>query len=236
MTGSILITRPEEDAQALADAVRALGLEPFCAPMLEIVPLPVTLPDLSAYQALVLTSANGARALARLSEDRSLPVYCTGDHTAEIARGLGWTHVSSAGGDAGDLMALIGGAALDPAWPLLHVCGADVARPVVVPGLDIVQLPVYKANQINALDDELLARLDRGEIAAALFFSARTAACFAGLLEQAGRAQDAESIKSLCLADSVVKSLRHLRWAALLVADRPDRTGMLDLLQQVFSR
>ena len=232
MSSYVLITRPKNDAQDLATAVEALGFIPFIEPLLRIEPLAVTLPPLEGFQALVFTSANGARVFAGMTENRRHPVYCTGDFTAEVARTLGWRTAYSADGDAGDLMLLLSEAGLDPARPLLHPGGRDVARTIEVPGLGVEHLAIDEAVQERVLSDDVLDLLDRGQIAAALFFSARTARTCAALLEKYGRTAAAKSIKTLCLSDSVVKSLRHLSWRDVQVAKTPDRAGMLALLAQ----
>ena len=72
----VLVTRPEEDAAALVAALKARGHEALVEPMLTVAPAPGVTPplDLDGVQALLFTSANGARAFARLSERRDLPV------------------------------------------------------------------------------------------------------------------------------------------------------------------
>ena len=47
---------------------------------------------LAACQAILVTSANGARALAEATEQRSKPIFAVGDTTAATAEGLGFTH------------------------------------------------------------------------------------------------------------------------------------------------
>ena len=51
-------------------------------------------------------AANGARALARATQRRDLPVLAVGDATARAAREAGFESVTSAGGDVGDLAPL----------------------------------------------------------------------------------------------------------------------------------
>lgn len=69
---SILVTRPRAQNRALCDRLRALGARVSAVPMIDIVPaaaggpLDAALQRLGAYDWIVLTSANGARAcLAR---------------------------------------------------------------------------------------------------------------------------------------------------------------------------
>ncbi len=55
---------------------------------------------LDGAQAILATSANGVRALARRSRARDLPVFAVGPQTAEAAREAGFANVKSADGDA----------------------------------------------------------------------------------------------------------------------------------------
>src|SRR5690348_13331331 len=101
-----LVTRPEADAQALAEALAARGVEPVIEPLLQIGFREGAAPDLAGAQALLFTSANGARACAAASPRRDLPVLAVGDATARAARELGYVRVESAGGDVEDLARL----------------------------------------------------------------------------------------------------------------------------------
>ncbi len=232
-SGSVLITRPRAQAQSLAEELGRRGYTLLIEPLLEIVPLSAALPDLLAYQALVFTSANAVRVLAGMSEDRSHIVYTVGRQTQEAAREAGWRVVKSADGDAADLSAFLATESLQPDRPLLHVCGVDVVRPLIAPGLMIEAVPVYKAEAATALSDECLRRLDCGGIDTALFFSPRTATTFATLLEKHERTQAVSTIKALCLSDSVVKSLMNLPWQHVQAPQRPDTGDFLALLPPV---
>ena len=111
----VLVTRPVEDARSFVAALEARGHEALVEPMLTVAPAQgVKLPlDLTGIQALVVTSANGARVFARLSEARNLPVFAVGDASAAAARAVGFETVESAGGDIADLARLVIGR-LDP--------------------------------------------------------------------------------------------------------------------------
>ena len=85
----VLITRPREDATPLAAELAALGHETLIEPLLTIVPRRDAEIDLQDVQALVFTSANGARVFAGLSPRRDLPVYAVGGSTAQAAGGAG---------------------------------------------------------------------------------------------------------------------------------------------------
>ena len=126
----VLITRPEREATTLATALSQRGHVPVIAPLfrLEILHPPADFAAaLAACQAVLLTSANGARALAEAREQRGRPILAVGDTTATTAEGLGFSAVSSAAGDGTALVELVR-KRLDPkAGPLVHVCGVDLA-------------------------------------------------------------------------------------------------------------
>ena len=84
----VLISRPEREAAALAQVLAARGHQAVIAPLFRLQVLHP--PDdfaatLAACQAILITSANGVRALAEGSEQRSKPIYAVGDTTAATA-------------------------------------------------------------------------------------------------------------------------------------------------------
>src|SRR5271167_936074 len=126
-----LVTRPREEAETLAAALAARAVEALIEPLMEVDFRWTVPPDLAGVQAVLCTSANGVRALARACAKRRLPLLAVGDATAAWARAEGFTAVASAGGDAADLVRLAA-ARLDPrGGRLLHVCGDAVAGDLV---------------------------------------------------------------------------------------------------------
>jgi len=227
----VLITRPLEDAAATAREVEALGFAAFTEPMLTIHPLPFAMPE--NYHGLIFTSANAVRAAASVIENSDRPVYCVGDHTAEVARACGWTTIASAGGDAGDLLRTLKAEGFNPAQKLVHLSGFDISRNIELEDFTIERVVVYKAEKARELSARCLEIIDEKGFAAALFFSARSAQTFTEVLEKHGRTRSVKTIKALCLADSVVKSLRHLPWQDVQVAARPDFPSLTALLESI---
>ena len=83
----LLITRPAEDAQELADRLTALGHEAMIEPMLTIQALDFTLPE-RPIAAILLTSRHAAGMIAGTIGGelrKQLPVYCVGAATADAA-------------------------------------------------------------------------------------------------------------------------------------------------------
>src|SRR5438132_1488878 len=95
-----LVTRPRAEAESLAEALAARGIAAIIEPLLEIHYRSEAAADLAGVQAVLCTSANGVRALARLTGERALPLFAVGEASAARAREEGFARVESAGGSA----------------------------------------------------------------------------------------------------------------------------------------
>ncbi|MPY68769.1 MAG: hypothetical protein GEU92_01645 [Alphaproteobacteria bacterium] len=229
----VLITRPAADAGPLADAVATRGLDPVLAPLLEIRETGDTV-TLDGVQSVLLTSANGARALAGATPRRDVPVLAVGDATAAAARAAGFAHVQGAGGDVAALAGLVRDICDAGAGALLHVSGHDVAGDLAGMlagyGFIVNRAVLYRAEPAAALPENARAALAAGHVGAALFFSPRTAQSFVKLAEQAGVGGACREVAALCLSDAVAEALRAPGWSEIRVADRPDLDALLACL------
>jgi uroporphyrinogen-III synthase len=235
----VLVTRPKEDANALIAALAARGFETLVEPMLTVLPAPgITGPlDLDAVQALLFTSANGVRALARLTERRDLPVFTVGDASAEVATAAGFAAVVSADGDVDDLARL----AIDrltPADGTLYQAAAsrragDLKAALEAAGFTLRREVLYETVPATDFSANLRRELAAGGVAAATFFSPRTAETFAGLIEKLGLSGPCAGITALCLSEAVAAQLRKLNWRAMLIAELPTQDSLLDRLGEL---
>jgi uroporphyrinogen-III synthase len=231
-----LVTRPRERSEALAAALAARGVGALIEPMMQIHLCEVTL-DLTGVQAVLCTSANGVRALARATTARAVPLLAVGDATAARARAEGFTQVASAGGDAAALTYLATIRLGPQDGRLLHVSGGAVAGDLVgalsARGFEVERRVLYEARPVSALSAGATRALGAGEIDFALFFSPRTAAIFAGLAEIAGVAQSCGTVTALAISAAADRALATLPWRARRIAEHPDQAALLDLLDRV---
>src|SRR5882672_1193895 len=114
----LLVTRPREDAVSFAELLRARGHTPIVAPIMDVRPHDGPPIALEGVQALLATSANGARALALRTRKRNIALYAVGPQTAEAAKSAGFKTVHSAEGDSTALVEFVAERA-DPAKGLL---------------------------------------------------------------------------------------------------------------------
>ncbi len=82
----VLVTRPKEDAEETAQLLAARGHQALVAPLLETRFFDGAALTLEGVQAVLATSANGVRALARRTARRDVPLFAVGPQTAEAAK------------------------------------------------------------------------------------------------------------------------------------------------------
>ncbi len=232
----VLVTRPREDAASLVAALEARGHETLLEPLLTITPREkVDWPEgRDAAQALLVTSANGARAFARLDARRDLPVFAVGDASAAACRELGFARVTSAAGNVEDLAALVA-EKLDPAQgPLLHPAAGklagDLQGALAAAGFTVLRAVLYDARPATALSAACTRALNEGLIDVATFFSPRTAAAFVSLVEAADLSQACRAVTALCLSEAVAARISGLPWRHRVVAARPEQDALLAAL------
>ncbi|HEV7371590.1 uroporphyrinogen-III synthase [Arenibaculum sp.] len=231
----LLVTRPGEDGRALAALVEARGATALIDPMLEIEHHAGPPLDLAGAQALLFTSANGVRAAAARTSERSLPAFAVGDATARAARAAGFADVRSAGGDVGDLTALVARSLVPGAGRLVHAAGTavagDLGAALAAAGFVVERAVLYAARPAASLAESTVRELYAGTIDAVLFFSPRTARSFVRLAGQAGLDARLVAVDALCLSTAVAMEARTMPWHAIRVAERPEQATLLDLLR-----
>jgi uroporphyrinogen-III synthase len=234
-----LVTRPRAEAESLAQALAARGIEAIIEPLLEIHYRSEPAPDLAGVQAILSTSANGVRALARVSGERALPLFAVGEASAARARDEGFARVESAGGSLADLAALAQGRLRPDEGRLLHVAGSDVAGDLAGAlrrmGFAVDRAVLYEAHPAAALSGACVRALTAGIVDFALFFSPRTALIFARLAERAGIAEALGSVTAISISAAADAALGPLRFRERHIADRPDQPALLAALDRVLA-
>ena len=232
-----LVTRPRPEAEATAARLAALGYRNFIEPMVEIVPCRGPLLDLSGVQALLVTSGNGAVALADRTPVRDQRLFAVGDATAGTLSRLGFASVESAKGDAGDLAALIKQRCDPAAGSLLHIRGDavdnDPAALLRAAGFAVRTAILYESRAPSAFSQQLERTMRQHDLGFALFFSPRAGRTFVTLAQAAGLASNCESVEACCLSAAIAAAVQGVRWRAVRVAVRPEQSALLALLPRV---
>jgi uroporphyrinogen-III synthase len=232
----LLVTRPLDDAQALADRLEAGGHEALVEPLLTIAPdLAAPLP-LDGARALLFTSANGVRAFALRSPRRDLPVFAVGAATAAAARAVGFAAVEEAGGDVDALAGLVAARLAPGDAPLVHVAGkvvaGDLAGRLEQRGFAVRRATLYDAVPAPRLSVAARAAVEGATLDGVLLFSPRTAAILVSLLDDPALRAAAGRLTLFALSQAVADAAAPLPWRRVLVAARPDEEALLALVER----
>lgn len=233
----LLVTRPREDAADLATALARLGHETLVAPLLEIVFQDhVEIADRD-YQAILITSANGARALSRRAEAVLLKdsrVFTVGPASALAMQAAGFSRVESADGDVDALAATVTIELSPFDGPLLHVAGSvvagDLASVLALQGFDVSRVALYEAVTPDRLPEPIAAALTEGTLEGALFFSPRTASQFVRLVAAAGLAKSLSRLTAFALSGNVAQALAPAGFQQVHIAPEPTQDSLLRLI------
>jgi uroporphyrinogen-III synthase len=207
----VLVLRPEPGASATAERARACGLDPVVIPLFEIEPVEWRAPDLSAFDGLLLTSANAVRhGGAQLESLRGLKAYAVGEATAEAARDAGFDIAAT--GDAG-VDRLLG--SLERDLKLLHLCGEDRTETSAVTQ-QVTPLVAYRSRLVDA------PKLAVTAATVALIHSPRAARRLAELV--ADRASSTIAALSPAAGEAAGDG-----WKDVAIADQPSDEALLAL-------
>src|SRR5216684_7061239 len=226
-----LVTRPLGEAESLAEALAARGIDAIIEPLLEIHYRSEPAPDLTGVQAVLCTSANGVRALARLTGERAVPLFAVGEASAARARAEGFARVESAGGSLADLIGLARDRLRPNEGRLLHVAGSalagDLASALRAEGFAVDRAVLYEARPAAGLGAACVRALNAGIVDFALFFSPRTALIFVRLAERAGIAEAIGAVSAISISAAADAALEPLRFRERHIAERPDQHSLL---------
>ena len=214
----ILILRPQPGADRTAERARQLGLSPVVHPLFAPETLDWPAPPAQDFDALLLTSANGARCAGpALKAYHALPTYAVGQATADALHAAGWDDVAAGDADGSAIAARI---ARDGHRRVLHIAGTTVA-PIEAGPLAITRIAVYHMAALPS-DPALIAAATQGAIL--LVHSPRAGKQLAAQMPQARRG----ALHLIAISANVLAACGD-GWASAACPPRPDDDEMLAL-------
>jgi uroporphyrinogen-III synthase len=228
----ILVTRPREDGEDIARRLAAMGHQTLLAPLLSVKFLDGAPLDLAGIQAVLVTSANGVRALVRRTPNRRSAIFAVGPQSAAAARDAGFLRVQSAAGDAATLAQAVARWADPRAGVLLHASGEEagdaLCERLTARGFQARHEILYRMEKAARLAPQAVAAIRQNEVDAALFFSPKSAALFAECMARDGLSAD--RLIAICISANTAHALKGLSFAELRIASRPDQDALLTCL------
>jgi len=233
----LLVTRPEQDGERTAAALRARGHEALLAPLMRIEAAADIMIGEGPWSAVVVTSTNALRAIEphpRRAALARLPLFVVGARTAGAARAAGFGEAAAVGRDVDDLLCRIGGWAAPGDAPLLYLAGEETSRelagPLAEQGLRIETVVVYRAVKADRMPPRVGAALAAGALDGVLHFSRRSAEAYVDCAGASDLLERALAPRHYCLSRQVAGPLEAAGAGGIRVAPRPEESALLDLI------
>ena len=230
---TVLITRPQPDADRFAAACHAAGLPSIVAPIIDIVWSSENV-SITRDEALAFTSANGVRAFANLSSTRDRLAFCVGEVTAAAAQGAGFTEVRVANGDINSLAEVI---LKEPALgSIAHIAGTHRAGDLVTilqnRHINARRVVLYEAQPAAVLPENAVGFLRQPvREKCAVFFSPRSVHIFNGLVANADLLGALESVSAICLSANVADAAAAIKWQSVHIASAPTASDLISVIK-----
>lgn len=237
-----IVTRPAVDAARFLQAARNAGRRVLSMPVIDIHFLDDAPVASCSWQAVAITSANGARAIARRTDRAHLvqaKAVCVGPASTQAALEAGFLHVlQAARGDVEGVIETVRTHLRPQNGPILYASGAitrgALEKRLAAEGFEVVRQVLYEARPAERLTAETQAALrkERGTVA---LYSPRSAKIWARLTHEAGLAEQAGKWRYACLSANVAAALREALPAAhaVAVAPRPQEEALLRMLRLI---
>lgn len=218
----VILTRPLTDSQWLAARLTEYGIDCVLSPVMEIHPLPVTLPDAHGLDGLIVTSRHALSACLPL---KYLPLYTVGEHTAHTARDKGFT-IAAQAATAEALLPFI------PALGHYLYASGETVRLDFTKRLPYVQRVIaYRAEAVHHLTADVITAISAGPVDGVVFYSPRAVGIFTGLLNNAGLKYAA--LPAFCLSEAIAHRCAQLGWKHIQTASAPTQVAMITLLSNM---
>jgi uroporphyrinogen-III synthase len=220
MMPTLIVTRPIAQSESFAASVMAAWDGPLnliVSPLIEIVPLPATIPDVDS---VIFTSANGVSAARSLGLPAGLKAWCVGDRTAQIAKQAGFDPIIGPGDAEGLVARLI---VAQPTGIIAHIRGmharGDVSARLNAAGVNCVDVVAYD-QQSCALTPQAHMALFADEPVIFPLFSPRTST----ILSKQGPFK--APVHIIALSDAVKSAVDPALGWDIAVASTPDADAM----------
>jgi uroporphyrinogen-III synthase len=234
----VLVTQSAEDAAASIAALQSRGHDVLAVPLVTAERAPPPKINLAGAQGFLVTSAEGARALADNVGVRTFPVFADSEVTATALRALGFKDVHAAKDDAADLAKLVE-RTLKPANGAL-MYASSTAAPVNLPamlsnmGFAVRPLPLYSIKRVDQLPAALRDALQNSAVDAALFLTPDEARAFVTLVQREDVEPLVRTLTAVAATPVVAAPLRALKLGAVSVPDVANLEALFDAFSHKF--
>lgn len=213
---NILITRPKEQSQELAQFLANHGFKPFIEPLFTVEKLDVKaqLSSLkkSEISAVIITSANAVFAVVESDLPRDIKIFAIGKKSAQKLLEIGFKNVVfSPENSAESLKKLIIKNQHDKSGFILYFHGSvislDFKKTLAKFGFKVKKILAYKTTGIKFFSDEFLEFSRKNSFEKVLIFSQKNAKNFVNLVRKFNLLEYFGSARILCLSQKILSEI-----------------------------
>lgn len=230
----IWLTRPLGDSESFAAELARHGIDSIVAPVMRIEPTAPQEIHTDHIHAVLLTSRHARLALEMLpASARTLPIFCVGAATAELASAAGFLQVIRGSSDVLGLLPRVM-EKMAAGSRLLYLAGeetrVDVALLLKPHDIHVEKVVTYIAHAETSLPEELIHAVKEGKVTGISLFSPRSARLAAQLLEQHGILVHTAPMDIYCLSLNVAEAAAALGGSRVHACNIPTRKAMRELI------
>lgn len=219
----VLITRPEASAKRMAFALKQQQIEAHIDSILSIIPVIQSPIKTAPFDAVVVSSVNAMEFINNVIHDRSIPLFCAGIASKQIAETKGFTHVFC--GTSYGLKEVVFLLHQQEIKKPLYLCGTvthhnlqDLCDTVLESNaISVTSLCLYESLYHDELQQKTIERIVCGEIGSITCYSFKTAQHLVFLLQKAGLYEYAKSCSFWCLTKECANYLNDCGYEKTIV-------------------
>ncbi|GIV18877.1 MAG: hypothetical protein KatS3mg023_0628 [Armatimonadota bacterium] len=240
----VLITRPQSQAENLAEQLRALGAEPLILPTIAILPpedwhpVDEAIRSLERFDWVVFTSANGVRVFTGRMAETGVPrdvlaqrkLATIGPATArvlqEVCRAPDVIPEEFLSDALPDVLGDVQG--LRILLPRADIARKEMAYELRRRGAEVVEIAVYRVQQEIEEAQEQIVQLPVPDFIT--LTSPSTVRSLAKMLEEAGRTAWLETVPLICIGPITADAVRELGYHPARVATEHTTQGLIQAI------
>lgn len=219
---TILITRPKNQAQYVAQILKKQGHDFLIDSLIEIQTIQKN-PNLNFnhWTHFVITSANAIEYISQLKLDKNKVFFTVGDKSREEIEKIGFKNVVNAQNCAISLRDLMVGELNHKTDKILYfrgdVVSYDLEKFFRDKDFDFHSVISYKSHESSALKQQTLAKFKSKKITKILIYSQRTAEIFYKLSKIHGILNDIIDIEIVCLSQNIAIFFRDKKFSKITI-------------------
>jgi len=233
----LILTRPQDDLEALVAKLRTRGHTCIESPLFLIRMREAPVIPTRPYQAIALSSANAMKhkAFDPASEAlAAIKVFAVGAQSAKAARKAGYSDVRAEGGNVEGLARAIARDCTPSDGAILYPSGAETAGDLKgtleAHGFTVERVILYDAVAAETLTSQAIIALNSGSADGVLLYSPRSARIWSQLVAESGLAEAVRRVRHYCLSPNVAAALGA--GVKTEIAAGPDEPSLLALLDR----